>query len=69
MKRFGRILIGLVLGYVLGAVLGGLAVYALSTNTHDKGLEIGMTAFFFAGPIGAIVGAVVNGMRGVGKAA
>ena len=67
MQRLVRVFVGLALGYMLGAGLGGLAVYALSTNTHDKSMEIGMTAFFAAGPIGAIIGAIANGLRSVHK--
>ncbi len=41
-----KILLGLVLGYVAGAAIGAGLVEMFSTNTHDKALEVGMTAFF-----------------------
>ena len=51
-----RVLLGLVLGYVVGAAAGAFLVEMMSTNSHDKAQEVAMTAFFFTGPIGAVVG-------------
>ena len=51
-------LVGLAGGYVLGAGIGAGLVALLSNNTHDKGQEIAMTAIFFAGPVGGVVGLV-----------
>jgi hypothetical protein len=58
--RFVRAIAGLLLGYVAGAGFGALAVAALSSNMHDKSLEIVMTAAFVTGPIGAVVGCIVG---------
>lgn len=57
MPKLVRFLLGLIGGFAAGAVIGAVLVELLSKNTHDKSLEIAMTAFFFAGPIGAVIGA------------
>lgn len=56
MPRALRAIAGLITGCVIGAAVGAGLVSLLSANTHDKSLEIAMTAFFAAGPIGAVVG-------------
>jgi hypothetical protein len=56
LKRIARAFAGAIAGYVIGAILGGALVSLVSTNTFDKEMEVGMTAFFAAGPVGAIVG-------------
>lgn len=56
MSGWVRGVLGLIVGYVAGAVLGGILVSVLSSNTHDKSLELIMTAIFASGPIGAILG-------------
>lgn len=56
MSAWKRGLLGLLAGYVAGAGLGGILVSALSSNTHDKSLEVVMTAIFAAGPLGAVLG-------------
>lgn len=56
MSGWVRGILGLLAGYIAGAVLGGVLVSAFSSNTHDKSLELIMTAIFAAGPLGAIVG-------------
>jgi NhaP-type Na+/H+ or K+/H+ antiporter len=62
MSRLVRALIGLVAGYIVGAALGLLAVQMLSSNRHDLGVEAVMTAVFAAGPLGAVVGALVGAL-------
>lgn len=58
MRRILLSLLGLVLGYG-GGVLAGLALVSLaSPNTHDKSVEMAMTAAFVTGPLGAIVGLI-----------
>ena len=57
MRTLAGGLVGLVLGAVIGTFLTSGLVAALSTNAHDKSLEVAMTAFFFGAPIGGIVGA------------
>ena len=53
-------LAGLFLGYLVGAVGGWLLTALLSKNSHDKSLEAVMTAFFVAGPLGALIGATLG---------
>ncbi len=60
LKAAGLALLGGVVGYGLGVGLGMLLVYAFSTNQYDKDLEAGMTAFFCAGPVVAILGVIVG---------
>jgi len=45
--------------YAAGAIIGMVLVTALSTNTHDKDLEVVMTGCFFTGPIVGVIGAVL----------
>ncbi len=52
--------IGILLGYAIGVAAGAALTAALSTNNHDRTLEIAMTAFFFTGPVGAVLGIVVT---------
>ena len=52
--------VGLAAGFVVGAVFGWLSIALLSTNAHDISLEAEMTAFFFAGPLLAIIGCVLG---------
>lgn len=60
MSRLLRGFIGIVLGYVIGAGVGLVLVGLLSQNTHDKSLELAMTAAFVTGPIGALIGLVTG---------
>ncbi len=55
MKILGYALLAAVVGYAAGVVLGFGLVGALSNNRHDKSMEAGMTAFFFAGPAFAVL--------------
>ncbi len=57
--RFLVAILGLVGGYLAGVGIGAGLITLLSTNTHDKSLEMVMTAAFVTGPIGAIIGAIV----------
>lgn len=57
--RFLLILAGLVGGYLAGVGVGALLITLLSTNPHDKSVEMVMTAAFVTGPIGAVVGAII----------
>lgn len=63
MSRFLRALLGLVLGYVIGAAIGAALISAFSGNTHDKSIEVVMTAAFVTGPIGAILGCIFGALR------
>lgn len=63
MRRTIGAIIGLFVGYITGALLGAALVSLLSTNTHDKSQELVTTSLLAAGPIGALIGAVVGVMR------
>ncbi|HKP30358.1 MAG TPA: hypothetical protein VJU15_13185 [Gemmatimonadales bacterium] len=49
--------------YAAAAVLGYFLIMAMSSNTHDRQMEASMTAAFFFGPVGAIIGFIVNFIR------
>lgn len=58
MKTFGLSILSGTAGYVVG-LFGGMAlVSVLSSNTHDKSLEMVMTGFFVTGPLMAVIGFV-----------
>lgn len=59
MSTLVRIIAGLAGGYVAGAAIGLALVALFSTNTHDKSVEMVMTAAFVAGPVGAVIGVIV----------
>jgi len=57
-KTFGISVLGGIGGYFVG-LFGGMAlVSVLSSNTHDKSLEVVMTGFFVTGPLMAVIGFV-----------
>ena len=58
MGKVGRACLGLVAGYVIGAALGAAGIEFFSSNTHDKSVEMAMTAAFVAGPIGSAFGVI-----------
>lgn len=60
MNRLLAIMLGVLVGFVVLALCGYLATQWLSSNSHDRDIEAAMTAMFVAGPIGAILGAVVG---------
>lgn len=63
MSRIIRGGLGLIAGYALGVVAGIALIALLSTNTHDKSLEVAMTSAFVAGPIGAVIGLLIGILR------
>ena len=63
MKRFVIAVLGAIVGLIAFASCGYAAIELLSSNTHDRAMEAAMTAFFVAGPLGAIVGAIVGARR------
>lgn len=63
MRTFFYCLIGVIAGYVLGAGVGALGVELFSANTHDKSVEMAMTAAFVTGPIGVVVGLIAGWVR------
>lgn len=58
MAKFISVVLMTVGGYLAGFLAGFALVYLLSFNTHDLNQEMGMTAIFFTGPIGAMIGLV-----------
>ncbi len=58
MKRFVIVVLGAIAGFFAFALCGYAAIELLSSNTHDRAMEAVMTAFFVAGPLGAIVGGI-----------
>ncbi len=60
LRRFGRGLLWAAAGYMLGALGTYQLTMWLSSNTHDRQLEAGMTAAFVVGPLCALVGLIVG---------
>lgn len=58
MPKFLKVLLMLVAGYAVGVAAGLLLVSLFSGNTHDRGMELVMTAAFVTGPIGAVIGLI-----------
>ena len=63
MKRIGIGLLWGIGGYILVAVVCYFLVIQLSSNTHDRDLEAGMTSVFFFGPIGGVLGFIVGVLK------
>lgn len=63
MNRLVVVVLCLIAGFVVFAVCGYFATQLLSSNSHDRDVEAAMTAMFVAGPIGALIGAVVAARR------
>ncbi len=59
MRRLMIALLGLLAGYAVGVAVGLALVSMVSSNSHDRSLEMVMTAAFVTGPLGAIIGLVV----------
>lgn len=56
MKTFGISVLGGIAGYAVG-VFGGMGLVGmLSSNTHDRAMEVVMTGFFVTGPLVAMIG-------------
>lgn len=64
MVKFITVVLMTVGGYLAGFLAGFALVCLLSFNTHDLNQEMGMTAIFFTGPIGALIGLVWGIFRG-----
>ena len=60
MKRLGTALLYAIVAYVVAALAGYLLVQQLSSNVHDRAVEAAMTGAFVVGPLGAVVGFVVE---------
>lgn len=59
MVTFMKVVLGLILGALVGAFGVGGLIQLLSTNTHDKSVEVAMTGAFVGGPFGAVCGVLV----------
>ena len=64
MRRSFAALLGVPIGYAVFAFAGYWGIALFSGNGFDQWVEASMTAFFFAGPVGAVVGAVVGFLLG-----
>lgn len=64
MRRTLAGVLGLTIGYAVFAFAGYWAVALFSGNGFDRSVEASMTAFFFAGPIGAVIGAAAGLLLG-----
>ncbi|MCB1472205.1 MAG: hypothetical protein KDJ68_04780 [Rhodobiaceae bacterium] len=62
MSRTARAAVFAVAGYFAGAMAGLALVSMFSGNGHDKSMEMVMTAAFFTGPVGAVIG-LLAGLR------
>ena len=60
MIRFVRAVLGMLLGLAVGAIACAVLVSLFSGNTHDKSVEMAMTAVFVGGPVGAILGLIAG---------
>ena len=60
MRRFLAALIGVPIGYLVFACAGYCAIELFSNNAFDRSLEASMTAVFFIGPAGAIIGLITG---------
>ena len=62
MPRLARTISFAATGYLAGAIAGLALVSIFSGNSHDKSIEMVMTAAFFTGPVGAVIG-LLAGLR------
>jgi hypothetical protein len=60
MKYFGIALLSGIVGYVAIAFLGYFLISKFSSNTHDRGMEAGMTSIFVFGPLGFILACIIG---------
>jgi hypothetical protein len=63
MKRAAIVLLYAVGGYLCCAVVGYFLVGLLSSNTHARSVEAGMTSVFVFGPLGSLAAIVVGVVR------
>jgi hypothetical protein len=64
MRRTFAALLGVPIGYAVFALAGYWGIGLFSSNGFDRSVEASMTAFLFAGPIGAVVGAIAAFLLG-----
>jgi hypothetical protein len=64
LKRLLLALLGGFAGYLVAAAASYFLVGALSPNTHDRAVEAAMSAAFFYGPAGSLLGFVLGWMLG-----
>jgi len=68
-RRIGWGLLGTIAGYFGGAFLGYWLIEWFSSNHFDRSVEAAMTAAFFYGPLGAVIGLTAGVIRGGRKSA
>ena len=56
LKRFVLGFVFALVGYLATAVASYFLIMSFSSNVHDRSVEASMTAIFFIGPIGAVLG-------------
>jgi hypothetical protein len=67
MRRFIVALLGVPAGYVVSAFAGYWAIELFSDNAFDRSVEASLTALFFIGPAGALIGLVAGLIFGGAK--
>jgi hypothetical protein len=60
MIRLIRAVLGTLFGFAIGAIASAILISLVSGNTHDKSVEMAMTAAFVGGPAGAILGLIAG---------
>ena len=60
MIRLIRAVLGTLFGFAIGAIACAVLISLVSGNTHDKSVEMAMTAAFVGGPAGAILGLIAG---------
>jgi hypothetical protein len=69
MRRFGIGVLCGIGGYLLAAVAGYFLIEVLSSNSHDRSVEAGMTSVFFFGPLGGLIAFIAGVIFGGRRAA
>jgi uncharacterized membrane protein YeaQ/YmgE (transglycosylase-associated protein family) len=67
LARIGRGFLWAVAAYFVGAFVGYWLIMWLSSNTHDRSMEAGMTSAFVLGPLSAFVGFIAGVLRRPGS--
>jgi hypothetical protein len=69
MRRFGIGVLCGIGGYLLAAAAGYFLIEVLSSNSHDRSVEAGMTSVFFFGPLGGLIAFIAGVIFGGRRAA
>ena len=60
LRRTGFALLFAIVAFVVAATAGYFLIEGVSSNTHDRPVEAGMTGVFVFGPAGALLGAIAG---------